>query len=38
MSATLDLSAKSLCAFKADHWLKSPLDVIHLHLREAVVA
>ena len=35
---TFDLSAKNLCAFKADHWLKNPLDVIQLHLREAVVA
>ena len=36
--ATFDLSAKNLCAFKADHWLKNPLNVIQLHLREAVVA
>ena len=36
--ATFDLSAKSLCALKADHWLKNPLNVFQLHLREAVVA
>ena len=36
--ATFDLSAKNLRAFKADHWLKNPLNVIQLHLREAVVA
>ena len=36
--ATFDLSAKNLRAFKADHWLKSPLNVTQLHLRETVVA
>ena len=36
--ATLDLSAKNLSALKADRWLQNPLNVVQLHLHEAVVA
>ena len=36
--ATFDLSAKNLSALKVGHWLKNPLSVLQLHLREKVVA
>ena len=36
--ANFDLSAKNLGALKTDHWLQNSLNVIQLHLHEAVMA
>ena len=34
MVATFDLSASTLEAFRKDHWLKNPLSVVQLWLKD----